>query len=292
VLGSAVALEPLYKEMHKAIVDSGNVFIDESPVSLLAPGKGKTVQAYMWVMVGGLSGNPALRVYHFEQSRKHIHADKLLKNVTGAFHSDKYAAYEKLAGKSGKNWCPCWSHIRRKFVEAESGDPQLRSWVLLKIRHLFMLERVAWTRPEPERLRIRQEKEAPIINEIVRRCKDRLIHGKILPKSKLREALGYLVSLTPYLKNYTQQPYARLDNNVAERAIRPLVIGRKNWLFVGSDRGGKAAAILLSLIQTCRGLGINPRTYLEDVMKRIMTHPVNQLRQLLPDQWSLKQSSS
>jgi len=287
VLGSALALEPLYKEMHRAIVDSGNVFIDESPVSLLAPGKGKTETAYMWVIAGGKSNNPPLRVYHFETNRKHIHAERLLKDFSGVFHSDKYGAYEKLAAEEAKIWCPCWAHIRRKFVEAQTADPKLRRWVLRKIGYLFMLERVAWARSETERLRIRQEKEIPIINEIIQRCKDRLIHGKLLPKSKFKEALGYLVSLTPYLKNYTQHAYARLDNNVAERAIRPLVIGRKNWLFVGSDRGGKAAAILLSLIQTCRGLGINPRTYLEDVMRRIMTHPVNQLRQLLPDQWAL-----
>ena len=149
-----------------------------------------------------------------------------------------------------------------------------------------MLERVAWNRSEEERLRIRQEKEGPIIDELIQGIKQRLIDGTILPKSKFREALAYFLGLAPHLKNYLKHPYARLDNNVAERAIRPLAIGRKNWLFVGNEEGGEASAVILSLVQTCRGLSINPRDYLEDVMRRLMGHPVNKLHELLPDQWS------
>src|SRR5690606_41657239 len=125
----------------------------------------------------------------------------------------------------------------------------------------FMLERVAWARPPDERLRIRQQKEIPIIDELIQAIKTKLVNGKVLPKSKLREALGYFCGLIPYLKNYTRHAFARLDNNVAERAIRPLDIGRQNWLFFGSDNGGEAGAILLSFVHTCRELGINPRDY-------------------------------
>ena len=112
-----------------------------------------------------------------------------------------------------------------------------------------------------------------------------IIDGKLLPKSKFREALGYFCGLIPYLKNYTAHAFSRLDNNVAERAIRPLAIGRKNWLFFGSEDGGEAAAILLSLVQTCRGLKINPRQYLEDVFRRLMGHSAQKLEELLPDRW-------
>ena len=101
----------------------------------------------------------------------------------------------------------------------------------------------------------------PIIEELIKKAHARLIEGKILPRSKLKEALGYLISLAPYLKNYTEHAEARLDNNVAERALRVLAVGRKNCLFFGSNRGGKSAAILLSLVQTCRGLNVNPREY-------------------------------
>ena len=148
-----------------------------------------------------------------------------------------------------------------------------------------MLEKVAWARSPEERLKIRQEKQVPIIDELTAKIKERLIDKKILPKSKFREALGYFCGLIPYLKNYTQHAFARLDNNVAERAVRPLAIGRKNWLFFGSEDGGEAAAMLLSLVQTCRGPGINPREYLEDVFRRLMGHNSQKLEELLPDRW-------
>ena len=150
-----------------------------------------------------------------------------------------------------------------------------------------MLEKIAWARSPEERLRIRQEKEAPIIEELIEKIKKRLTQGSLLPKSKFREALGYFCGLIPYLKNYTKHAFARLDNNVAERAIRPLAIGRKNWLFFGSEDGGEAGAILLSFVQTCRGLGINPREYLEDIFRRLMGHNAQKLEELLPDQWLL-----
>ena len=108
---------------------SGNVFIDESPLDMLAPGKGKVHQAYMWVMVGGMETNPAYRVYHFRTDRKHENALQLLKGYQGVLHSDNYGAYQKAA-KQEIVWCPCWAHIRRKFIEAESGDPPFRKWVL------------------------------------------------------------------------------------------------------------------------------------------------------------------
>ena len=148
-----------------------------------------------------------------------------------------------------------------------------------------MFEKVAWARSEEERLRIRQEKEIPIIDCLIAAIKERLINGKILPKSKLKEALGYFCGLIPYLKNYTQHAFARMDNNVAERAVRPLVLGRKNWLFVGNEDGGESAAIIFSLVQSCKTFGVNPREYLEDVMRRLMSHNSQELHELLPDLW-------
>lgn len=283
VVRSAMALKPLYDEMLKRVLSSKNIFIDETPVKLWEAIKCK--QAYMWVVVGGCEANPAYRIYEFKQDRCHHNVLDILKDYRGGLHSDKYAAYQRLAEQKIINWFPCFSHIRRKFFEAEAGDPAFRKWVLRKIRYLFMLERVAWSRSPEERLRIRQEKEVPIIDELIVKIKAKLADGKILPKSKLREAMGYFCGLIPYLKNYTKDAFSRLDNNVAERAIRPLAIGRKNWLFFGSPDGGEAGAILFSLVQTCRGLGINPREYLEDVMRRIMGHNSQKLYELLPDKW-------
>src|SRR5262249_3564612 len=103
--------------------------------------------------------------------------------------------------------------------------------------------------------------------------------------SKLREAIGYFCGLIPYLKNYAEHPYARLANNVADRMVRPIGLGRKNWLFFGSCDGAEAGAIIFSLVQTCRSLGINPHTYLEDIMRRLMGYNAQKLHELLPDQW-------
>jgi len=285
LLRAGVALKPLYDEMLAQILKSGNIFYDETPIDMLDPGKGKTHQAYMWVIVGGKAADPGYRVYDFCTNRCHYNAAELLKDYHEVLHSDKYGAYEALANKKQLIWCPCWAHIRRKFIEAESGDLPFRDWVLRKIRYLYMLERVAWARSEEERLRIRQEKEVPIIDSLIAAIKDRLVNGKILPKSKFREALGYFCGLIPYLKNYTQHAWARIDNNVAERAVRPLAIGRKNWLFVGNEAGGEAAAVFLTLIQSCRALKINPRDYLEDVMRRLRDHNFSKLHELLPDEW-------
>jgi transposase len=285
VLRVGSALKPLYDEMFFHLLATKNLFYDETPIDMLDPGKGKTHQAYMWVLVGGQSANPSYRIYDFRTNRCHHNAAERLKGYNGVLHSDKYGAYEKLANKKQLIWCPCWSHIRRKFVEAENGDPLFRDWVLRQIRYLFMLEKVAWARSEEERLRIRQQKEAPIIDGLIEKIKDKLLNGKILPKSKFKVALGYFCGLIPHLKNYTKHSWARLDNNVAERAVRPLAIGRKNWLFVGNEAGGEAAAVILSLVQTCRNLGVNPQAYLEDVMRRIMSHNSQKLYELLPDHW-------
>lgn len=285
VLKCGVALRPLYDVMAQKILKSGNIFIDEIPVKMLDPGRGQTKFTYMWVISGGQESDPPCRVYNFRLDRQHHHAAELLKGYTGVVHSDKYGAYEKLAGKKEFIWCPCWVHIRRKFIEAEHGDRPFRDMVLNKITQLFELEKNAWEEPPDERLRIRQEQEVPIIDELTQKIKEKLMNGMILPKSNFREALGYYCSLIPYLKNYTQYPWARLDNNVAERAVRPIALGRKNWLFLGNEQGGEAAAVLLSLIQTCRALHINPRIYLQDVMVKLMDYNSQKIEDLLPYNW-------
>lgn len=283
IIKAAAGLKLIFDLMLKKILKGKNIFIDESPVKLQDIGKCK--QGYMWTVVGGGGSDPPYRIYEFKDNRCHKNVLDIIKDYKGGLHSDKYGAYQKLAENRVITWYPCWSHIRRKFFEAEQGDLQFRAWVLRKIRYLFMYERVAWNRSPEERLRIRLEKEIPIIDELISKIKEKLIDGKILPKSKLREAMGYFCSLIPYLKNYAFDPFARLDNNVAERALRPLAIGRKNWLFFGSEQGALAGSILLSLVQTCRGLEINPRDYLEDVMRRVMSHSNQKLEELLPDNW-------
>jgi len=286
VVKCGLALKPIYDQLFKEVLESQNVFIDEVPVNMLKPGKGKVHKSFMWVIVGGKSSNPALRVYNFRDNRRYENAKDLLKNLDhGVVHSDKFGAYEVLANQKKFIWSPCWAHVRRKFYEAEGGDTKFTKLIIRKIKYLFFFERIAWSRSEEERLRIRQEKEVPIIDELIELIKKKYISGKILPKSNFKEALGYFAGLIPHLKNYTNYPFARIDNNVAERAVRPLALGRKNWLFIGNEKSGEASAIILSLIQTCKALGKNPTVYLEDVMRRLMGHNSQKIDQLLPHNW-------
>ena len=285
VLTLGIALSPLYEAMRAEVLANGAIFVDETPIRLQAKGKNRCQQAYMWVYVGGGGGDPPYRFFEFRPNRNHEHPLKTLKDYQGFLHSDKYGAYEKLAKYEDITWCPCMVHVRRKFVEAENGDSELRRRILRKIRYLFMLERVAWARSAEERLRIRQQIEKPILEELSALVENRILQGGLLPKSNFSKALNYYQGLAAYLQNYLIDPDARLDNNVAERAIRPLTIGRKNWLFVGSEDGGLATATILSLVQTCRNLDINPQEYLEDLLRRIMSHPAKQINELLPDRW-------
>jgi transposase len=279
------ALTPLYDEMVKQVLLSENIFIDESPINVQATSAVK--KGYMWVIVGGQEANPPYRIYDFRENRKHDNIFEIIKNYKGVFHSDKYGAYEGLSKKQAMIWCPCWAHIRRYFFEAEAGDPEFRDWILRKIRYLYLFEKVAWHRSPKERLQIRQKKEVPIIDEIIQMVTKKSTQGNLLPKSKLSQAIRYFLGLVPYVKNYVTHAYARLDNNIAERAVRPLAIGRKNWLFFGSVDAGQCGAVIFSLIQTCRGLGINPQEYLEDVFRRLLDHNASKLHELLPDQWLL-----
>ena len=285
VLTLGSALSPLYDAMKTQILESGVVFADETPIDLQVKGKSRCQQAYMWIYAGGGGGDPPYRFFEFSLNRNHDHPLLTLKDFKGLLHSDKYGAYEKLAKNKDIIWCPCMAHVRRKFFEAEGGDPDLRRRILRKIRYLFLFERVAWARTAEERLRIRQQIEKPILDQLTQMVKDRLLAGGLLPKSNFAKALNYYMGLASYLPNYLDNPDARLDNNVAERGIRPLTIGRKNWLFVGSEDSGRSAATILSLVQTCRNLGINPQEYLEDVLRRIMGHPAKLIHQLLPDNW-------
>jgi transposase len=277
-------LGAVYDEMRLRALAAPCLFIDETTIKEHCIGKCKT--RYIWVAVGGAGGggDPPYIIYHFG-TRSHKQLDEFIGKYDGAVHSDQYKAYLKKAQAGDFIWQPCGAHARRKFEESTGYSAGFRKWILRKFRYIFLYERVAWRRGPGERLTIRRWKEAPVIDEIIQRCKEELVAKTHLPKSKSRKALEYLLTNAPYMKNYIDNPEMRFDNNVAERALRPLAVGRKNWMFVGSERGGKAAAVICSVLQTCKALGINPQDYLEDVLPRILDHNSNRIGELLPDQW-------
>ncbi len=278
---------PLYELMISELFAQGVIFTDETPVKLQA--KKKCREARVWVYVGGaVDGTPAYHIYQFTTDRSHRHPIAFLSDFRGTLHADAFGAYETLHNTpdNGINWAACWAHARRKFENASSGDPDLRLWVMRQMRKLFRYERVALARGPDQRLVIRRDREEPLVDELFQRLRAAVASGTLLPKAKLSDAIGYMLTREDNFRHYLSDPHARMDNNTAERALRKLTIGRKNWMFIGSEKAGHAMAALLSLTQTCRALGIDPQTYLEDIFTRLLDHPASQLHDLLPDRWA------
>ena len=277
---------PLYRLMIQRTLAQGVIFTDDTPVKLQRPGKCK--EARIWTYIGGMPNAPPYHIYQFTIDRRHCHPTEFLNDFRGTLHADAYAAYEKLAKDQTNDiaWAACWAHARRKFEQALTGaesDPAL--WVMQQMRYLFMYERIAWARSSEERRHIRQKHERPIVDKIFQRFTKEVKSGTLLPKSKLAEAIGYMQCRPDNFRLYLDDSNLRMDNNVSERGIRKLVIGRKNWNFIGSEAAGEAMAALLSLVQTCRAMNIKPQEYLEDIFGRILDHPAGRLEELLPDQW-------
>ena len=295
VLKLSDTLDPLVQLLQKLILDSENVFLDETEVKLQAIEKCK--KSYFWQMSGSdpsqpeQIADPPLVCFKFYDNRKHENVDHLLgENYQGNFHSDAYKAYEQYAQKEGVNWQPCWAHARRNFFEATT-QLKFRSKIITLMDKLFEAEREYWElfkegTSNEKCLAFRESNCKPLVDQIFSEIDDFVKEGGYLLKEKIFTACGYLTNRKRHFKTFLQHPNMRIDNNVSERKIRPITIGRKNWIFVGSVRGGEAAANIYSLVQTCRNLNINPQEYLEDVLRRISNISDLELPTLLPHNWS------
>lgn len=285
---AAFVLLPLYLALKTEILARGVIFTDDTPVRLQVKGKGKTVQGRMWVYVAGGAG-PPLRIFEFTVDRRKRRPAEFLSGYRGYMHADAYSGYEGLFCESIVE-CACWVHIRRKFVEAEDGPPELREEVLRLIRMIFRYERVLKGKPAETVVAVRQERVAPIIDRILARTAAALLQGEVLPNSSFAKAISYLHNRGNAVRTFLGDARLKPDNSESERALRPLAVGRKNWLFAGSERGGDATGILLSLAQSCRVLGIDPLVYFEDVLRRINGHPACRIAELLPHNWKKAES--
>ena len=287
-LKSAGLLKPLYELMIRKILSRDIIFTDDTPVRMLAPGTGKTRKTYMWVYVGGGCG-PPYRVFEFTLKRNGKCPKKFLKDFKGYVHADAFNGFDQVFACEDITECSCWMHVRRKYIDSLDAPVELRKQVLRLIRNLYRYERAIKNRDrEKERdfiLKIRKEKIGPLIDKVFNLTAEALKTGQVLPESNFAGAISYMHNLGDTLKTFLENPYLSPDNGESERALRPLTVGRKNWLFAGSENGGEATAILLSLIQTCRVMNINPSVYLEDVLRRINSHPYNRLEELLPGNW-------
>ena len=249
---------------------------------LLDADRGKTRKARMWVYVKG-GTDPPLVAYDFTIDRRKCRPIDYLAGYKGYAHADAYGGYDELFRTEGIVEVGCWTHTRRKFDEALNSRPAEASEILARIRRLYAIEKPLREMSFDQRHAARQIEMPGLLDRIFERIGE--LRAATVPSEPLRTAVNYALNQRDALYRFLEDGRLELDNNTAENAIRPLAIGRKNWLFAGSERGGRAAALYLGLIQSCKNCGVNPWSYFNDVLRRIMTHPANRMRELLPDKW-------
>ena len=276
------AIQPLGEELKRAVLKSEVIFTDDSVIPLQVKGNGKVKKARLWAHVRG-DPKPPLTVYDFSHDRSKKRPLDFLEGFKGYIHADAYSGYDELFKREGIIEVGCWVHARRKFDEAASSRPREATEVMARIAALYKVEAECAEMSDSERCVVREQRSRPMIDGIFGRLEE--LKGLTVPSEPLRKAVDYALNQRQALYRYLEDGRLRPDNNIAENAIRPLALGRKNWLFAGSDRGGRATALFLGLIQSCKACGLNPWEYFDDMLRRIMSHPVTRLRELLPDQW-------
>lgn len=280
--------EPIYGHMRERLLAGDYLQADETPIRYMDPDlkKGKTTQGYLWLI--GRPGSDV--VFDWRLSRRHEEATSLLEGFEGLLQTDGYAAYEELAKKSSTlTRIACWAHVRRKFVEAQNESPQAVQLVLRLIGNLYRMEQIwddnEWTDPK-WRAALRGRDFAPVLH-LLRKVVVKL-RERSLPKSALGKACGYLLGQWEALIEQVKHGQVRLDNNLIENAVRPSAIGKKNFLFIGSPDAGKRSAIIYSIIVSCERHGIDPLTYMRDVLSQMAKLGKNckEVEHLLPSNWS------
>jgi transposase len=284
---SAALVRPLVDAVGAHVMAAERVHADDTTVPVLDPGRGKTKTGRLWCYAcddrpfGGQSP-PAVR-YFYSPDRKAEHPRAHLAGFRGILQADGYQGYAKLYDQ-GVTEAACWAHVRRKFFdEHATTQSPLAHEALQRIAALYAIEDNIRGKPPELRLRVRQAHSAPLFAGLRRWFEQTL--GRISGKSGLAAAIRYALSRWDALTLVLRDGRACLDNNAAERAMRPMTLGRKNWLFAGSDAGGERAAAIYSLTETAKLNMLDPEDYLRQVLRQIADHPVNRVHELLP--WNL-----
>lgn len=292
----AFLLTPLAEAIGHHARAGMTIHADDTPVPVLDPGRGKTKTGRLWVAVRderpwGSTAPPAA-YYRYAPDRTAEQANALLKGCSGYLHADAYAGFKHLYEPDPKTGMPglmevaCWAHARRKIYEVHAATASPAAHELLeRIGELFAIEADIRGKSPDERLKARGELAVPRLDALKTQFEATL--NKISGKSSLAQALRYAMSRWSSLTRYTTDGRLEISNNAAERAIRPLAVGRKNWLFAGSDTGGERAATIYTIIETAKMNGLEPEAYLRDIIARIADHPMKRLGELLP--WNVRQ---
>ena len=285
VLTVASKIQPLIDHMKQQLRSGPLIHIDETQVQVLKePGKSPQSRSYMWVQRGGPPDTSVIH-FHCDPSRAADVADKLLDGFTGVVMSDGYEPYRKVAANnSGIVHLCCFAHARRKFVEAKNAQPKGKSGradkALAFISKLYAVETRCRDSSSAVRHASRQTHGADILKEFKQWLDD--TQQKVAPKNTLGKAVNYTLKYWSELSRYVKNGAWPIDNNLAENAIRPFVIGRKAWLFSNSQRGATASANLYSLIETAKANHCEPYQYLSWMINRLPSTPVESIEDLAP----------
>jgi transposase len=282
---AAEVLAPLYADLKADVLASTVIHTDDTTVPVLDRTRTQTRVGRLWVYVG--DGHPAIIVYDYTADRSRAGPLAFLGDFRGYLQADAYAGYDALYATGRVIEVGCWAHARRYFFDAKASDPGRALPALGFIHDLYAVERAVKDLDAVARRAQRLEQALPVLTRF-RRWLDEQADA-VLPKSPIGEAVGYARAQWTALTRYCEDGRLAIDNNVAERALRKVVTGRKNWLFCGSDVGGERAAIVYSLVATCKAHGIDPWAYLRDVLERIPTHPNRRRAELLPSPWKVAQ---
>lgn len=286
-------LRPICELIHTGVMAGGYVQVDETPIEYLSPGNGQTKQGYFWACK-----RPGADVsFVWKTSRAARCLDHIIPaDFTGTVQCDGYSAYPSFANRSeGRiTLAACWAHARRKFFEARDSAPQHAGWLLLQIQHLYRIEKhlrqIKATPAERQAARASQSRMITLrIHKALTRIKLRSLH---LPQSAMGKAIDYTLTLWPMLLVYLEDGRIEIDNNPVENAIRPTAVGKKNWLFIGEAEAGERSAIFFTLIEACRSRGIDPQTYLREVLTRLPTMTNRQIKDVTPEAWAKAQPAA
>lgn len=284
-------LTPLVDEIRKHVLAAAKIHADDTPVPVLAPGNGKTKTGRLWTYVrddrpAGYSTAPAVW-FTYSEDRKGEHPRRHLKDFKGALQADAYAGFHHLYGDGAIYEVACWAHTRRKFhdIHVSHASPTTTE-ALARIGALYGIEEQIRGKPAEVRSSVRQTHARPLLDEL-RQWMDKTLRS-LSTKSATAEAIRYALSRWRALTRYVDDGLLEIDNNAAERALRAVAIGRKNYLFMGADSGGQRAASLYSLIGTAKLNGLDPAFYLRSVLTTITEHPINRIGELLP--WNVAAS--
>lgn len=281
--GTCALITPLFEALKAEVLQSNYLHADETPIKVMDKNKkGETHRGYYWVYQTSID---KIVLFDYQEGRGREGPVEILKDFTGYLQTDGYVAYDIFARRQGITLIHCMAHARRMFNEALDNDESRAAHALREIQKLYAVERSCREKSISfEEVRsVRQAESVPVLAALGQWMKEQYI--STLPKSAIGKALAYSIERWERLSLYTQDGKLNIDNNPVENSIRPVALGRKNYLFAGSHEAAKRSGMLYSLLGTCKMHGIEPNAWLKDVLHRIADHPVNQIQDLLPHRY-------